>query len=73
MIASKIKPIKEGTDRLRREIQINVTTAVLAAFGFMIALVWRDAIQEAINKLLVVLDLTGDAYIFLQQWLHLSL
>ncbi len=61
MIKSKIK---ESTERLRREIKNNIVTAVLAAFGFIIALAWRDAIQEAVNKILVVLDLTGEAYIF---------
>ncbi|MBS3156041.1 hypothetical protein J4413_02290 [Candidatus Woesearchaeota archaeon] len=61
MIKSRIK---EGTDVLRKEIKNNIVTAVLAAFGFIIALAWKDAIQEAVNKLLEVFNLTGSTYLF---------
>lgn len=58
------KELEEEARRFRREVQKNIGTAILAAFGFIIALVWRDAIQESIDKLLKVLNLTGTGYFY---------
>ena len=32
--------------KLKSEVKKNILTAILAAFGFIIALIWRDAIKE---------------------------
>ncbi len=58
------KAIEEEARRFRKEVQKNIATAILAAFGFIIALVWRDAIQESIDKLLKVFNLTGTGYFY---------
>lgn len=58
------KEIEEEARRFRKEVQKNIATAILAAFGFIIALVWRDAIQESIDKLLKVFNLTGTGYFY---------
>lgn len=63
-IAKGRKEIEEEAKRFRKEVQKNTATAILAAFGFVIALVWRDAIQESIDKLLKVLNLTGTGFIY---------
>ena len=34
-----------------REFRIAVNTAVMAAFGFLIALVWKDVITEFVDKI----------------------
>ena len=47
-----IKHIKSAGSRLKSEIKKNTLTAILAAFGFIIALVWRDAIQAGVNELI---------------------
>ena len=39
-------------------------TAVLAAFAFIIALVWRDAIQGVVNEIVARMGLNGTGYIY---------
>lgn len=41
-----------------------ITTAVTTAFGFIIALFWRDAIKAWIDNLLIKFQLTGTGYIY---------
>jgi hypothetical protein len=50
--------------RVKQEIRKNIAKAVLAAFGFMIALVWRDVVKEGVNKLIAMSALNGDGYMF---------
>ena len=42
-----------------KELKKSTNTAIVAAFSFLIALVWRDAITEYINKLTSVTPLHG--------------
>ena len=49
------KESKEYTSSVRREI----SSAILAAFAFLIALVWRDAISEFVNKITSYLLIQG--------------
>lgn len=50
-----MKKIKEKAKikakRLHREVKKALYTALLAAFGFLIALVWRDVIQSWVEKI----------------------
>ncbi len=50
--------------RVKRDVRKNIATAVLAAFGFMIALVWRDVVKEGVEKLIEYSKLNGDGYVF---------
>jgi len=50
--------------KVKHEVRKNIAKAVLAAFGFMIALVWRDVIKEGVNKLIEFFSVTGDGYVF---------
>lgn len=59
-----MKKIKEATSKFQKEVRKNVASAILAAFGFVIALVWRDAIQENVHKLIGVLGLTESMYLY---------
>lgn len=59
-----MKKIKEASLKFQKEVRKNVAGAVLAAFGFIIALVWRDAIQENIHKLVGILGLTESMYLY---------
>jgi len=49
--------------RLRKEVRKQTATAIAAAFSFIIALFWRDAITDIINKLLEKFGLTGSTYL----------
>ena len=42
---------KHRAKRFRQEFNKALNTALLAAFGFLIALIWRDVIQEWVNKI----------------------
>ncbi|MBR9679356.1 MAG: hypothetical protein GON13_03755, partial [Nanoarchaeota archaeon] len=41
------------------EVRKNIGTAIVAAFAFVIALVWRDAIIGIVNSIIQALKLTG--------------
>ena len=46
----KIKA-KESARKLKSETKKALNTAIVAAFGFIMALAWRDVIAEYINEL----------------------
>ena len=46
-----------------KETRKTTATAIAAAFSFVIALFWRDAVQDLIDKILTQLGLTGSTYI----------
>ena len=53
MVKQKILAAKNHTKKnlnnFKTEFKKHMTIAITAAFAFLIALVWRDAIQESIN------------------------
>ena len=55
---------EDGAKRVISAIRKNIATAILAAFAFIIALVWRDAIQDGVNALVVHLNIPQEGYIF---------
>jgi len=73
-IAAKARGVAEKTtvdDKLlsvskkfHSEFRGNIAKAILAAFGFLIALVWRDVIRDGVEKLIEILKLNGDGYTF---------
>ena len=50
-----MKKIKEKTKvkakHLKKELRKAMSTALIAAFGFLMALVWRDVIQSGVDKI----------------------
>lgn len=54
--------VRKGTEHLsafQQHVRKNMATAVLAALAFVMALVWRDAIQEIVKDIMAYLDITG--------------
>ncbi len=49
---------------LKEEIRNDITGPVVASFGFIIALVWRDAIKSALDEYLIRTGLMGSAYFY---------
>ncbi len=47
----RIKRSKEKAQRFNKELKKALYAALIAAFGFLIALVWRDLIQSWVNKI----------------------
>jgi hypothetical protein len=42
---------KTGVEKFKKEFKKEMNTAIMAAFGFLIALVWKDVITNFVNNL----------------------
>jgi len=58
------KKITAKAKRFQQDIRKNMATAIAAGFAFVIALVWRDAIQAGIDDFLNKLGIEGTGYIY---------
>jgi hypothetical protein len=56
--------LREELIALKEEIRSDVVGPVVASFGFIIALVWRDAIKDALDEYLKRAGLLDNAYIY---------
>lgn len=54
----------KATRQITKDVRKHAATAIAAAFAFLIALTWRDAISEGVNKLISLLELTESAYLY---------
>jgi len=50
---------KQKTQQLKQETKKHTVTAIVAAFGFLIALVWRDVIKNYVEYLVTKLSITA--------------
>ena len=50
---------KPSAKKFNNETQKALNTALIAAFGFLIALTWRDVITEYVNKLTAISPVQG--------------
>lgn len=55
---------KEKTRKFRKEFRKQATIAIIAAFGFLIALSWRDFISDTTNKIVLSLGVSDQLYIY---------
>jgi uncharacterized membrane protein (DUF106 family) len=60
----KRDPLTRILYEIKEEVKNDITGPVVASFGFVIALVWRDAIKEALDAYLVRAGLTGKEYLY---------
>lgn len=60
----KSKDVAKSAIEVQKEVRKHIITAISAAFAFIMALFWRDAIQSGIDSFLASVGLTGDAYIY---------
>ena len=58
-VKTGVKKSVEKVTAFKQHMRKNVATAILAAFAFIMALVWRDAIQEIVKDILAYMDITG--------------
>ena len=59
-----LKKVELDLELLKTELRNDVAKPVVASFGFIIALVWRDAISAAIAEYLRRAGMTGQEYIY---------
>ncbi len=68
MIKSGVKnsfdKLREELYFIREEVRNDITGPVVASFGFIIALVWRDAIKGALDEYLLREGLLENAYLY---------
>ena len=62
-LKQSVDAVRSKASVFKSEVKKNVLTAILAAFGFIIALVWRDAIQAGVNKLIESTGVNGSSYL----------
>ena len=63
-MSEQTERLKKRTSKFEKEVRKNIITAILAAFAFIIALVWRDVIQEGVNKIIAYANLSQDGFIY---------
>jgi len=51
--------IKESTKKFNRELKKAISTAIVAAFGFLIALSWKEFITAYVSKIAEVSPVQG--------------
>ena len=54
------KRIKQSVKKFKLEMKKSINTAIAAAFGFLIALSWRDVITGYVNKIAELSPLKGN-------------
>ncbi len=59
-----IAKLRGELDVLKEELRSDVAVPVAASFGFIIALIWRDAIQKTISTFLTKMGLDSEYYIY---------
>jgi uncharacterized membrane protein (DUF106 family) len=59
-----IENLRSDLYSIKEEIRNDISGPVVASFGFIIALVWRDAIKGALDEYLLRAGLLENAYIY---------
>lgn len=61
---SELSRLEREAKKIIKAVRKNTGTAILAAFAFVIALVWRDAIQQGVNSVVQRLNIPQEGYLF---------
>ena len=64
MVDLKQEAIRKKLEHFNREVRKNASVAVSAAFALLIALAWKDVIAESVDKIVEVLQMPGNTYLF---------
>jgi len=54
-----IQVARQAVKNLKNETKKHIVTAIVAGFGFIIALVWRDTIKEYVSVLITKFSVSG--------------
>ncbi|MEM2956149.1 MAG: DUF5654 family protein [Candidatus Pacearchaeota archaeon] len=58
-----VKKVVETPKNFIKEVKGKVLTSIAAAFAFVIALSWNDAIKSGVDSLITSMGLTGTSYL----------
>jgi len=64
MVDLKQEAIRKKLEHFNIEVRKNASVAVSAAFALLIALAWKDVIAESVDKIVEVLQMPGNTYLF---------
>ncbi len=53
---------KDAAKQLKKEMNNSINVAIVSAFGFLIALIWRDVITEFVNKISMASPVQGKLF-----------
>jgi hypothetical protein len=56
----EISKISEFKNKFRNNFREHTITAIIAAFGFLVALSWREPIQKTIDKIIINFNMSGN-------------
>ena len=59
---TKRERAKAGARKLKTEMKKAMNTAIIAAFGFLIALVWKEVIVEYVETLTAISPVSGKLF-----------
>ena len=55
---------REKSLKFKKEFRKQASIAIMAAFGFLIALSWRDFIVDTVNKIVTSLGVSDQLYLY---------
>jgi len=58
------KEVKKNIKKIEKEIKNRTVLAISAAFAFVIALSWNDAIRSSIEEILKILNIQTTGYVY---------
>ena len=64
MVRKYISKAREKTTKFHREFRKHAVTAMIAAFGFLIALSWRDFVSDTVNQIVKVIGVSDQLYLY---------
>ena len=50
---------KTSREKIKNELRASTSTAIVAAFGFLIAMSWKDVITEFVDKIAAISPMQG--------------
>ena len=56
--------LRDKAKKLERDVRKNISTAIGRAFAFLIALAWKDMIVDIVNKIVGLLNMEENLYLF---------
>lgn len=62
--SNSLRRAVENAAQFKKEFKTAIVTGITAAFGFLIALAWRDAISTYINDLVARLNIVENAALY---------
>lgn len=64
MVKKYVLKAEQRASKIKKEFRNQTSIAIIAAFGFLIALSWRDFISDTVDKIVLSLGVSGQLYLY---------